>query len=485
MRRPSELLLLAVLTIVYVLAHVLDTMALHRIMNVVGPLALTLILGWSCYHIVKQSPIAIWAPLFWFRLACAAYFGFGSLVPSVADALTLQLIYDYYRFDEELHLYVNLVYSLGIFLTLSFAQFFLSKSQKSLSFNTKSSSSKAATETLQFAIGFLVLGGMIRYAFYIPYIFGLTDNILAGLLIFLSYLFYVGVYLLVVYGVRHRPRILPLAFTLIVFEIIVSVASFAKVELLLILVFSFLGFLSVRTSNNRIALGAACVLIAYFAFQPLVHYGRGEVFLRYGEIRGAGLEERLSIVGDYFFGDFELAQTSNPGGLLRLSYVNIAAFVIDQRNAGVPGHTFRDAAVVFVPRILWPDKPIITQLGVDLNVLVTGYDWSSIGPGHFAEAYWNFGWWGFGPYMFALALILSVFTRFSMKILADKNWLFLPVVFIGVNMGLRVDGFFVADIIAQGWIALCLGLCLMAVNVGMRSLRRRKAPIVDAHWRGT
>src|SRR5690606_18534318 len=159
----------------------------------------------------------------------------------------------------------------------------------------------------------------------------------------------------------------------------VSVASFAKSELLLILIFSFLGFISRNVGKTKVLIGASCVLFAYFAFQPLVGYGRDQLVMRYGEIRGAGLVERWDIVQDYLAGARRVY--TRQGGLSRLSYLNVGAYVVDKYDAGLPGDTLRNAAAVFVPRILWPDKPIITSLGPELNFEIFGREGSSLGIG--------------------------------------------------------------------------------------------------------
>jgi len=475
MRRSGELLLLGVLLAVYSLAYALDFSTFYEVMNVAGPVAFTSILCWSCYSILRQSPIAVWAPLLWFRLACAAYYGFGALVPHIVNDETLLHIYSLYYFDERLNFKVNVVYSFGIASVLLFSQLFLSMKKTYASTWFGGTEHKGGAETLLFASLFLGAGGLLRYGFAIPYSFGLIDGVLPGIVITLSTMYYVGIYLLIVYGVNYNRKILLLACILIGLDIVVSVASFAKTELLIIMIFSFLGFISREASRTKIVVGTCCVLAAYFAFQSLVGYGREELISRYGEIRGAGLNERWEIVQSYLNGGQETVSTTNQGGLSRLSYVNADAFVVDRYDAGIPGNTLYNAAAVLVPRVLWPDKPIITQLGTDLNLLVFRQEGSSLGVGHFAEAYWNFGWWGIAPFMAVLALILTVFTRFSMRMMACRKWLFLPVVFIGVKMGLRVDGFFVPDIIGAAWIAICLGLALASVDamIGKLTLRKR------------
>lgn len=476
MRRPAELWLLGILLVSYCLVYSFDASELYHVMNLIGPAILMTILGWSCYEMVRRRPITVWAPLFWFRIACGAYYGFGALAPHIANDETRQHIYSLYYFDDFLNLKVNLIYCAGIFCTIFFSHLFLFLSGPRRRASYISGGGARPSHTLFFALGFLLIGGGLRYGFVLPYAFGLTTIVLPGAIGTLSKMYYVGVYLLVVYGLSHNKKILPIVSLLIGLEIIVSVASFAKTELLLILIFSFLGFINRQASKTRVLVGASCVLLAYFMFQSLVGYGRHQLATRYGEIRGAGLAERWAIVQNYLDEGRDNIVSTRQGGLSRLSYVNIGAFVVDRYDFGTPGNTLRNAAAVIIPRALWPDKPIITQLGADLYFSVRGRGGTSLGVGHFAEAYWNFGWFGIVPFMGVLSLILSAFTRVSMRIMAYKDWLLLPFVFIGINMGLRVDGHFVPDILGAGWIAVCLGIGLMAIKPLLRMLTYPAVP---------
>lgn len=477
MRRPAELAGLGVLLVLYGFVYVFGLAELYPAMNIAGPVALCAILGWSAYRIVERNPIAVWAPLFWFRVACAVYFGFGALVPHIVNEETLQRIFSLYYFDDALNLKVNLVYCFGIFCSLAFSYLFLGWNRGGAQRADAGATRPEIDRTLFFALVFLLAGGGLRYGVTVPYAFGLTDYTLPGAIGALGKMYYVGIYLLIVHAIGRSQKALLTASGLVVFEIAVSVASFAKMDLLLILIFSFLGLISRDVTRNKVLAGAACVLFAYFAFQPLVGFGRAELQLRYGEIRGAGLIERWQIVQDYFDSGNDRALLATQGGMSRLSYVNVAAFAIDRYDAGVKLNTLGNSAAVFVPRLLWPGKPIITQLGSDFNFMVFRQEGSALGIGHFAEAYWNFGWSGIAPFMAVLALILSVFSRVSIAIVARKDWLFLPVVFLGVNMGIRVDGHFVPDILGPAWIAavLCVGLWVARRSV-LSFARRRMAP---------
>jgi hypothetical protein len=481
MRRPAELVGLGSLLFLDGFVYLLDITELYSVLNIVGPVVLCAILGWSAYRIVERNPIAVWAPLFWFRVACAVYFGFGALVPHIVNEETLQRIYSLHYFDDALNLKVNLVYCFGIFCALAFSYLFLGLNRGGVQRAGAGDAQPGIDRTLFFALVFLLVGGVLHYGVAVPYSFGLTSYTLPGAISTFRNLYYVGIYLLIVHALGSNRRVLAIASVLVVLEVFVSVASFAKMQLLLILIFSFLGFISRDVAKIKILVGGAVVVLAFLAFQPMVGYGRTEIALRYGNIYGAGLIERLEIAQSYFDGGDNRAATSSQGGLTRLSYVSVAAFAIDRYDAGMKLNTLGNAFAVLVPRLLWPDKPIITQVGADMHFLVFRQTGSALGIGHFAEAYWNLGWSGIVLFTAVLALILSVFTRISMAFMARKDWLYLPVVFMGVIMGLRVDGHFVPDVLGGGWIAFCLGVVIwtMRTFLGM-STRRRYRPAVHA-----
>lgn len=469
MRRSGEIWSLAGLCVVYFLVYALEAAQLYRPANLVGPTFLFIVLMWSCYHSFRVNPISLWAPLTWFKLACAVYFGFGALVPYLSNEITLLGMQSVFTFGDADIFKVNIVSSFSIFLTLSICRILLnSKMQVSRSAVHRPVQVDSRKRTLVFALVFLFVGGSIRYGVAVPYALGFLDATVPGFALKLSAMYYVGIYLLISYAIGHSKGLLFLISVLILTDVFVSVALFSKTSLLLILIFSFMGLLSASMSRARIVVGALSVLIAYFLFQPLVHYGRSEVSQSYGG--RANLQERLEIAEYYFANGADATDSERQGGMSRLSYVNANAFVISQYDSGLPGSTLGDAAAVFVPRLLWPEKPNITRLGPELYLLVRGRTGSAMGIGPFAEAYWNFGWIGIPPFMVALAFILSVFTKVSLSIMARRDWLMLPIVFMGVDVGLRVDGHFVPDILGAAWIALVSGAALALGRVMILTL---------------
>lgn len=487
--RPIELVGLAILLIFYIAVYALKNSTFYSLANYVGPITLFTILSYSSYVIVRSNQLTIWAPIFWFRLTSAAFFGLGALVPLIANDATQNYLSGTFHVSHASTLKVNLLYCTGVLCTVFMYNVFTLKSkvrpQKLVEQSRRVASNLIdGKRTLMFALLFLGAGMVIRYFVLIPYVLGLTQAVLPGAIVTLSLVYYVGLYLIVVYTENFNRRLRAAVLILILVDLTVSIATFAKTQLMLLLIFAFFGFLSNGVTLRKIAIGSVCILLAFFTFQPLVIYGRIIVAERSGTLGAAGLGERIGIIKDYLQGARTSDERGIQWGLLRLSYLHTSSYVVQQYDNGRPGSTLEDAAALFVPRVLWPDKPIITRIANDLNYELFGSENSATSAGVVSEGYWNFGWFGVFAFAIVLAFILSVFTRVSMAIMARRDWLYLPVVFIGVQLGLRVDGFFVPDVLGAAWMAAVLGGALWMVQTAWSAGQASYVNMVYGRGRG-
>jgi hypothetical protein len=130
------------------------------------------------------------------------------------------------------------------------------------------------------------------------------------------------------------------------------------------------------------------------------------------------------------------------GWWIRFAYANAQSFAMQEHDRGEPGSTIGLILYAFVPRLLYPEKPIMTS-GRDFTALVAGSDSYSTAPGIFGEAYWNGGW----PMVIAAGIyvgfVFAVFGAFSMRRIASGQYVYAPVVMAGIVMGFRPDDWFV------------------------------------------
>jgi hypothetical protein len=320
----------------------------------------------------------------------------------------------------------------------------------------------SVSKTGRYAAIFLIVGGIARYQIVLPFSLGLI-KVLPGILIFVAKCYLVGLFLLILVALRGNRTALILSAILVPIDLAIGLLTFAKTEVLLTLVFAYLGVLHHKLSVLRILFGLVLVLGIYSQLDPIVHFGRNELWRRHEDLIGP-LDERFEILSAYTTSAWDGSEFGERmGALSRLSYVSVATMVIAWRDGGQSGDSLSYMSTVLVPRLLWPDKPIIAT-GADLYTAATGNEGSSIAPGVFAEAYWNFGWLGIPLLMVPLGVILTIFSKYSLSVMHREAWIHLPAVLIGIAVGMRVDGMFVMDVFGSCGMALAYALAVFIVE---------------------
>ena len=240
---PRELIGLALLLGAYG-ASLADTQAEYvQFLNIVGPSALIVILLLGCWWQLAREPRSLWQPLFWFRLGCVLYYGAGALAPYVANDATVQSIRSLYAFSDEEAFKVGLINVCCILTVLLVAAVF--SGHRSL-FDR----SPAQSNTLLFAALFLMVGGITRYLIVLPWSLGLTD-IVPGLVLPLAKSYVVGLFLVILAGLRGSRIALALALILIPIDVGVGLLTFTKTEVLITLIFSYLAVLHHKLTLPR------------------------------------------------------------------------------------------------------------------------------------------------------------------------------------------------------------------------------------------
>lgn len=109
---------------------------------------------------------------------------------------------------------------------------------------------------------------------------------------------------------------------------------------------------------------------------------------------------RIAILGDTVLGKIYAggipegdSDSALPGMLMRVSMNDVQAYLIAQYDSRQPGSSLNDFWAAAVPRLFWPDKPIITRFGTELHeqFWAIANASSALAPTYTAEAYWNWG----------------------------------------------------------------------------------------------
>ena len=411
-------------------------------LNIVAPVWLSLALGASALKMGTADSRAIWTPLFWFRVATLIYFGLGSIAPVIMNSASLIYLQSMYFFLPEDVQRVNLIAAAGVACVLSgnliYEKLFVPARASGIARRAPRAPGDAARK----GVALLLIGAAINYFIMAPASMGLFDFVVPGFISSLAMCEYVGFALLAVWAFASSTTAVLAVAALVALDSLVGLLMLNKSSVLLPWIAFVIGALSYNFTIPRLATAGLLLSFAFGILQPLVAYGRYEAF---NNPANSGAEMSLSQNLGYLRAYFDNKQESDPedpqGSLMRLSFVNVAAFVVAQYDHGLPGDSLRDALYSFIPRFLWPEKPVV-MLGFELATLVSGEVGNSISPGYFAEAYWNFGWIGLPLLLVPVGFFFNVATHFAARVIEREDWLYLPVLFLSLKIGLQIDTFY-------------------------------------------
>ena len=439
-----ELLGLVALLLFYSLSELFLGDELQSVTQIIGPICLSAILFLGTFRMLDISKNALWSGFFWFRISASVYFGIGSILHLFFNEYTLARVSAFYLASPEELRKINAINALSVFFVLATAwlvgHLYPFKAKIAL---TQSD----GRFTLATAALFLGIGYSVKYLVIVPQALGAFDQFaFASALSFFIWLAPTGLFLFTLWCLKYSRRYLPLAIILVASEVVVGLLLFSKSEVVLPLLMFLLGHLYYKFSRIRLIGLAIIILFVFIIVEPTTGYGRQELSSRYGELRAAGLNERLAIFGKYFRAEKgSINQEDFQGSLVRFAYIHSAAPAVAQYDMGRPGDSLEHILYIFIPRILWPGKPVF-DMGANYTRLIDGTDTSSTWMGYFAEAYWNFGWGGVPLIMIPLGFVYVATGRYALRMIDAGAWMHLPVAFLGIWMGMRTDGTIVTDI---------------------------------------
>jgi len=428
-----------VIGVLYVALDAIGASSIYSALNQLGPAVLLGICLWAAYQLVREQPLALWSPIPWFFVACAAYFGFGPLAYYFATPESVDFMDAFHAVDDYALLRTNLLNVVGIGSvcvgilfgrSLSAWHPWAPKAPHSLSVMKRA------------LVVFLAVGGTAKYLFTLPYALGLLPWTLPGAIQHLSSL--LGAAIILLFALVHwgETRFRWILYLLIASELITGMMSFSKQDVLWTVITVVLGWYLGRPRLRVLVMSAAGIALLYALFlSPFVSFARvavGVLGTDNPQELGRSLQEYKDV------GKEEVSEIlpGVQGWWTRFAYANAQSFAMQEHDRGAPGNTLGLGLYVFVPRLLYPEKPIMTS-GRDFTALVTGGDSSSTAPGIFGEAYWNGGW----PTLIAVGgyvgLVFAVFGAFSMRTIAAGRYVYAPVVMAGIVMGFRPDDWFV------------------------------------------
>jgi hypothetical protein len=262
-----------------------------------------------------------------------------------------------------------------------------------------------------------------------------TDAIVAGVWRNASRLPLVAIFLGAAHS-GHRQKLLRFVSVVVALAMAYGgLLSFNKSEVLLPLA-ALVGGLSLRYSLRvAIPLGVAALATIFVSIGGIASSGR-QVLSQEGS-RDLGTLQAIL--------EASIANEESYQPWARLCYTSVQVAGMDFYEHGAGGDDFSLVPWLFVPRALVPAKPIITRTGTEFYSKMSGREGSSTGQGIFTGGYYNGGWPGLFGVSALCGWVLAQTSAIARAILARRALLLLPFVLLGVGIGFRIDGHFVAD----------------------------------------
>jgi len=411
--------------------------------GVIIPWAIILACVISLLYIYKNigNDCAI-SPITWFLIACAIYYGVGPLIFIYGNAQSIEYINYFYPVTEQMYAKTNVLNGISICLVLTFIIISLQYKFKRLPALRTSDQEliKYAKYISLIGVAFVILTVYLR-------INGGDKYVMPGIFYILRDFKNAGLFLYGLLFFRGHKSITKYFVLMLVFDGIVAMVSLMKQEIIEYFLMIFFAF--ILSKKRKLYSTIFFALIILLSYQPMTKVT--------SVLRNVFWKDNSSLITDKSDNAKENSYNKFKEKLnentiderqltwIRINYTSQQAFAMEQYELGLPGKSFETAKWAFVPRIIYPDKPIIT-LGEEFTKLVTGREnvGGGTGAGAFAEGYWNKGWLGVIVVCSILGFLLSAATQFSVAVISSNAFQYYPLTVILLKLGYRVDDWFIA-----------------------------------------
>jgi hypothetical protein len=129
----------------------------------------------------------------------------------------------------------------------------------------------------------------------------------------------------------------------------------------------------------------------------------------------------------------------------RISYVNTQAAAVELYDSGDGGEDYKLIPWVFVPRIIYKDKPNISSIGSNFYQKISGNIGSSDSPGIFVDSYYNLGWIGLISGALIAGFIIAIYSSVGSIILRNNLYPLFFLILFGLITSVRIDGRIIDD----------------------------------------
>ncbi len=469
------LLGLALLFCLIFLLGMLDNIEFHRLGSITINIVVIVLFGWLGFSLTRNYPILLLTPLPMFFGYFVLILGVGPLIHFYGSEEALSRIRVKWLIDNKSVFQVQVVNLVGMFFSVVGLMLAMSSSPAK---TCERSISPALLSNRQLKMGFLIffiIAVILRLTFWI---FGIDLlGVLPGFLNSVSKVGWLSILFSAILAGRGSIKGSAMLLCALALEVAHGALTLDRYDILMPIMLAFVGVYLGGGKIRVLLVGVLIVAFSMVLLRPIISLGRDEVWSRKSQ---SSAEYLSSLVTD---GD-RLKKASQQSGDLgwwsRLNYTPVQNILIKEYDSGRSGNTYSSIYWFFLPRFLFPDKPIMDH-GRQLTFIAFGHKNSSTGATVFGEAYWNGGW---------LALILTsmIYGVFLWIVSLKCLWLFSqssiitwPIAIYGMLMGSLVSNFFTSGVV--GSFVIFMGLVTLYHlynNLFFRDGRRLKKSAINS-----
>lgn len=427
-------------------------------------LAAFVTIGWTLARVLREGPTAILTDhRVMFAGAFLLYFVIGAALPSFASEALAAHALRYYAVTPAQALWIDALNSIGLGLAIFAATLSTSRSVRAMSRQVAGRASGIPPEALVAA--FALIGAVATWVT-LGVDLGSRVGVVAGTWRTAANLILVAIVLGASDGGKRRLLVHTFAVLLTICEATLGLLMLNKGKVLLAIGALTLGMALRGQSKKVLVIGALLLALTFGAIGGVVQYGRNTVAAQ----GPTGLAGRAAILARGFELIYSPSSADDYSAWSRLCYLSPQNAARDLYDAGRGEDVLRLIPWVFVPRVIAPEKPVITAVGRELQTAITGNTLSATSSGIFVEGYYGAGWMGWFSFSIVCGLILAQTSAVAQVAFRERTMVLVPFVLLGLKTAFRIDGHFASDYLGS-FVIVLYALALLAV--GLPALGRR------------
>lgn len=406
----------------------------------ISPAILFVVCTGTAFRIIRADIQTIASPVFWVLLASGVYWGFGPLIYTFGDWSTISQMNAGYNIGPSEIFLTNLLNSIGMLALVA-----------GLAIGRRLVGGRPQGWVRRFeGINALRVAGVLaavgltaKFSMILPAVFGLIGTQSSSLLR-MQMLSKAALMILSYLSVKRGGRTTFWFVLLFAIEFLTAGLVSSKMAILEVIIAALVGRTLAVRKTSTVVKGFVVLGLLQFFLQPVISDARAMDRLTGGDyatsvvVTSKLMAQSLS---DVMHGNSAAQEETPQGWWSRLCYTPQQVFAMNEYDSGRPGNPWGDFVMGLVPRVLWPDKPLVTP-GTNFSILISNNPNNNNAPGVLGEGYWYGGWSGLLVVGLYAGIFLGGVDRVSKEVISRRAWIFMPLVFFGVTSGFRIDGFF-------------------------------------------